>query len=239
PLSWPEPEMEVERATAAPTIIREAAGPKELPEAWDFQPETAPYEMIFPSRLAAPQTATQRASGAEAAEGGDTARLRGEVIHRALQTLARGGPLPDTAALAAALRQSGLPAAAATSLAPEMHAELSACQADPFLAALLRPEPPGAASEWLLEDQPRPGTIRRGIIDRLAFDGQDWWILDYKSSRPAAGEDWQGFMAREAEKYRPQLLAYREMAARARGVKPPEAIRLGVYFTACRQVVEM
>jgi len=29
------------------------------------------------------------------------------------------------------------------------------------------------------------------------------------------------------------------MAAKAKGIEPPEAIRLGIYFTACRQVVEV
>jgi len=29
------------------------------------------------------------------------------------------------------------------------------------------------------------------------------------------------------------------MAAKARGIEPPDAIRLGIYFTACRKVVEM
>jgi hypothetical protein len=29
------------------------------------------------------------------------------------------------------------------------------------------------------------------------------------------------------------------MAARAKGIEPPEAIRMGVYFTACQRVVEM
>jgi len=102
-----------------------------------------------------------------------------------------------------------------------------------------RPDIPQAASEWLLEDRPHPGAIRRGVIDRLAFDGNDWWLLDYKTSRPAAGEDWEAFIHRETEKYRPQILAYREMAAKAKEIEPPEAIRLGVYFTACRKVVEM
>ncbi len=151
-------------------------------------------------------------------EDGDAARLRGVVMHRALQTLARGDPLPDVPALAAALRQAGLPAAAAAALAPEIQAELAACQEDPFLTSLLAPEIPWAASEWLLEDQPQPGAIRRGVIDHLAFDGSHWWLLDYKSSRPAPGEDWEAFIARETEKYRPQLPAYREMAAKAKGL---------------------
>jgi ATP-dependent exoDNAse (exonuclease V) beta subunit len=77
------------------------------------------------------------------------------------------------------------------------------------------------------------------MIDLLSFDGQDWWLLDYKTSRPAAGEDWEAFITQETEKYRPQLAAYREMAARARGIEPPERLRLALYFTACRKVVEM
>jgi ATP-dependent exoDNAse (exonuclease V) beta subunit len=114
-----------------------------------------------------------------------------------------------------------------------------ACQADPFLSALLAPDMPWAASEWLLEDQPHPGAIRRGVIDHLSFDGKDWWLLDFKTSRPAGDKDWEDFIAQETEKYRPQLLAYREMAAKAKGLASPAAIRVGIYFTACRRVVEM
>jgi len=69
----------------------------------------------------------------------------------------------------------------------------------------------------------RPAAAGRhppGVIDRLAFDGNDWWLLDYKSSRPAPGEDWETFITQETAKYRPQLLAYREMAAKARKLNP-------------------
>ena len=52
-------------------------------------------------------------------------------------------------------------------------------------------------SEWLLEDLAAPDTLRRGMIDRLVFDGQSWWILDYKTSRPEAGGDWEEFIAQE------------------------------------------
>ena len=93
-------------------------------------------------------------------------------------------------------------------------------------------------SEWLLEDLAAPDTLRRGQIDRLVFDGESWWILDYKTSRPEKPADWEEFIAQETEKYRPQLLAYREMAARAKGLAPEE-IRLALYFTACRKVVEI
>jgi ATP-dependent exoDNAse (exonuclease V) beta subunit len=239
PVSWPDPEMQVERLTEIQSLAGETAPPRELPAAWDFHPEAAPYQVNFPSQLATPPAETVARPEAGLGEAGDAARLRGEITHRALETLAQGGPRPQIASFTAALRQAGMPAAAAAALAAEIEAELKACQADPFLAAFLKPAASGAASEWLLEDQPQPGVIRRGVIDRLAFDGRDWWILDYKTSRPAPGQNWDAFIAQETKKYRPQLLAYREMAAKAKGIEPPTAIRLGVYFTACRKVVEV
>ena len=61
-------------------------------------------------------------------------------------------------------------------------------------------------------------------------------LQDLPARKPA--EDWEDFIAQETEKYRPQLLAYREMAARAKGLRPEE-IRLALYFTACRKAVEV
>jgi ATP-dependent exoDNAse (exonuclease V) beta subunit len=238
-VSWPAPEMEVELLTAVQPLTGETARPLALPTAWDFFPEAAPFEVSFPSSLSPPPDETATRPETESASDGDAARLRGVIMHRALQTLARGNPLPDAVSLAAALRQEGMAAPAAASLAAEIQAELAACQTDPFLTALLAPDIPWVVSEWLLEDQPHPGAIRRGVIDHLAFDGHNWWLLDFKTSRPARGEDWEAFITQETEKYRPQLLAYREMAAKAQGIEPPEAIRLGIYFTACRKVVEM
>jgi ATP-dependent helicase/nuclease subunit A len=235
----PAPEMDLELLTAVPPLTGATASPPALPAAWDFSPEAAPFEVSFPSSLSPPPDETATRPETEAAPDGDAARLRGVIMHRALQTLARGNPPPDAVSLAAALRQEGLTQPAAAALAAEIEAELAACQADSFLISLLAPDIPWTASEWLLEDQPQPGAIRRGVIDLLAFDGQTWWLLDYKSSRPAPGEDWETFITQETEKYRPQLLAYRQMAAKAKGIEPPAAIRLGIYFTACRQVVEV
>jgi hypothetical protein len=50
---------------------------------------------------------------------------------------------------------------------------------------------------------------------------------------------WDAFMVQETEKYRPQLEAYREMAAKAKGLITPENVRVGIYFTACQKVVEI
>jgi ATP-dependent exoDNAse (exonuclease V) beta subunit len=134
------------------------------------------------------------------------------------------------------LRREGLDPGLAAELAPEILAEVEACRREAFLSRVLGPDVP-AWNEWLLEDRKAPGIIRRGKIDRLVFDGENWWLLDYKTSRPPHGQAWEEFIVQETEKYRPQLLAYREMAARARGLEPPEAIRLVLYFTACQRAV--
>jgi ATP-dependent helicase/nuclease subunit A len=235
-ISWPEPELKVELVTTVPPLTGEAEGARDLPAVWEFHPEAAPYQVNFPSQQATPPEVLARPE-AGWTEADDSARLRGEVMHRALETLARGEPLPTPASLAAALRQGGLSMTRAASLAVEIDLELQACQADPFLAGILRADLPWSASEWLLEDQPHPGAIRRGIVDRLAFDGKDWWILDFKTSRPANGKDWETFIAQEKEKYRPQLTAYLEMVSRVKGIFRSETIRLVLYFTGCQRGV--
>ena len=231
--------MDVELITEVQSLAGDTPAPRELPAAWDFSPEAAPFQVSFPSGLAVLPGETATRPETEAADDGDAARLRGVIMHRALQTLARGNPLPDAVSLAAALRQEGMTGPAAAALAAEIEAELMACQADPFLTPAWPRISPGQPVSGSWKTNPARAPSAGGSSTILSFDGQDWWLLDFKSSRPAAGEDWEAFIARETEKYRPQLLAYREMAAKAKGIEPPEAIRLGVYFTACQQVVEV
>ncbi len=244
------PELHVALWQDFPEVEPQAAEPMALPPAFGFTPEPAPYAVIFPSQLvqevgppAAPvvelETAPDSiATGSVLASEDRYARLRGEVIHALLETASLGGALPGAGGVTAALRQGGLNPEIAARAAPEILAEVEACLADSFLARLLSPELPETRSEWLLEDAPENGLIRRGKIDRFVRDGGNWWLVDYKTSRPQNGEDWEGFMAREAEKYRPQLLAYRDMAAKARGVAP-ETINLVIYFTACQRAVKV
>ena len=238
--TWPEPDLNAQLFTDAEVPAPKAAArkPLELPEPWECQPEKEPYGLQFPSQLAAAMEGEPLAGAAVEAEAAETARLRGEVTHALLECLARGQELPPGASVAAALRQEGLALAAAEALAPEVLTEVAACRQDPFLARLISPEVSEAVSEWLIEDQPVAGVVRRGKLDRLAFDGEHWWLLDFKTSRPSEGGKWDAFMAQETEKYRPQLEAYREMAARAQGLAP-ETLRVALYFTAIRKVVEM
>ena len=83
--------MQVELLTAVQPQTGETAQPPALPAAWDFHPEAAPYQVSFPSGLAAPPEETATRPETESAEDGDAARLRGVIMHRALQTLALGG----------------------------------------------------------------------------------------------------------------------------------------------------
>ncbi len=235
-LTWAEPVLQVELLEEVPAPAEKPLPAVQLPAPWEFQPESAPYELQYPSQLTDWGDAGE---GMGAGGGGDLPLLRGEMVHRLLEGLSQGGALPPPAGVAAALREKGLNPDVAQSLAADILAEAAACRDDPFLARLLSPSLPQAASEWLLEDRLAPGLIRRGKLDRLVFDGRDWWILDYKTSRPADGAGWDEFMHQEAEKYRPQLLAYRGMAARAKGLPDPQAIRLALYFTARRQAVEL
>ena len=123
----------------------------------------------------------------------------------------------------------------ALDLAADILAEVRACQTDPFLAPLLAPNLPVAKSEWGLEAWHSPDTLYRGQIDRLVFDGKEWWLLDYKTSRPAAGVDWEDFIASEewrntAPNFWP-IGRWRQVFLRS---TRPEVINAVLYFTACQ-----
>jgi ATP-dependent helicase/nuclease subunit A len=237
-LLWDEPRLKVESFPDTGPARRVQPKLRSLPQPWRFVPEPQPYRLSFPSQAADKPAEVVPAPEAFGRDGDNlAARARGEVTHRLLQSQTRGDRLPEQQGVAAALVGFGVPRETAQSLAPEILREVDACLDDPFLKNLLAPA--SAVSEWGLEDQPAPGVIRRGRLDLLAFDGRDWWLVDFKSSRPRPGESWEDFLGREQEKYRPQLLAYREMTARVKGLGSPEDIRLALYFTAGRKMVEL
>jgi len=233
---WKNPDLLVDigpkpHSTSRPTTRLATAPPPLL-----FWAEPAPYRLVFPSQLTPGPLPEEEKRPADEAAPDAWARVRGEVIHALLETLSLNEPLPEAADVAAALRRAGLPEDFARTAGPQLLAEVRACREDPFLNDLLKSSWPTARSEWLLEDG-SPGEVRRGVIDRLVFNGQEWWLVDYKTSRPPEGQQWDDFLAREKEKYRPQLSAYREMAARVLGLADPGDIHLLLYFTACRQAV--
>ena len=171
-VTWPGPELEVEVVAAAPPLPSHTRIPAVLEPPLPFVPEAAPYQLTFPSQLAEAEIRAEAAG----LEDPEIPRLRGEIIHRGLETLALGGELPGVAGLAAALRQEGLDPAKAAALAPELLAELEACRRDPWLMRLLDPQfarrgervapgGPGRAGQRA-PGQDRPaGLRRRELVD--------------------------------------------------------------------------
>jgi len=100
-----------------------------------------------------------------------------------------------------------------------------------------------AHSEWsllALEDD----TLTPAVIDRTFLDGDDRWIIDYKTGRPDpgsgpyrgldAGSAAELYVASHREAYTRQLGRYRELLrhdrARLPFADPGRRIRLGLFF---------
>ncbi len=76
---------------------------------------------------------------------------------------------------------------------------------------------------------------RQLVIDRTFIDQGERWIIDYKTSAPAAGQSAADFVAQETASYRPQLEAYARVF-RAMAELP---VRTALYFPATGQFVEV
>jgi len=262
---WPEPELVVDLYEDYPSLTPPERSELILPTPLEVRPEEAPYSLQFPSQTPMGWASTidrddnnglsllageERGLVGEDREfwgmgeeaelsAAEVPRVRGEICHRLLETAAQGRPLPEAQGVAAALRQKGLASEEADRLAGEILAEVRACLEDTFLGRLLSPDWPVAVSEWLVEDETASGVIRRGRLDRVVYDGKCWWLLDFKTGRPEKEEDWEDFVAAEVERYRPQVEAYREMAAKFFGLDSGAEMRLVLYFTANRRAVEL
>jgi ATP-dependent exoDNAse (exonuclease V) beta subunit len=81
-------------------------------------------------------------------------------------------------------------------------------------------------------------TLRSGVIDRIIFNGQEWFLVDYKTTPLPEGMAVETFLQEQDVLYRKQLLAYREMLAHARSLDP-SLIRLFLYFTAIQKEYEI
>ncbi len=88
PQVWPAPEIQVELFTQIPLLRVQEMKTLDLEEPWEVKPEAAPYRLEFPSQLKEIGLEAREVSGT--GDAGETARLRGEVIHRLLETLSQG-----------------------------------------------------------------------------------------------------------------------------------------------------
>jgi ATP-dependent exoDNAse (exonuclease V) beta subunit len=215
-----------------PRIIPEKIGVHELPEPLPFSPEPLPYSTLAPSQL----VDWGQAIGEHKED--PKARARGTVTHRLMEHLGHGRPLPEAVALVAALISEGVPETEAKSLAGEIRNEVQLCLQEDFFSWLLKQDHPQSYSEWSLEDLPAADKIRTGTVDRLVFDGSNWWVVDYKTSRPLTDDTVESFVERESRLYKPQLRAYGEMVANYFKVDL-SSVRTILYFTALQRKVEL
>jgi ATP-dependent helicase/nuclease subunit A len=215
-----------------PEIVHEKVTVQVLPQPLPFSPEPLPYSTLAPSQM------TDWGQAGSAHQEDPNARARGTVTHRIIEHISHGRLFPEPIALAAALIGQGLPETAAKPLANEILKEIQLCQEEDFFSWLLKQDHPQAFSEWSLEDLPATDIIRAGTVDRLVFDGSDWWVVDYKTSRPVEGESVDSFLERESNLYRPQLHAYGQMVSNYFKVSL-SAIRTVLYFTALQRQVEL
>lgn len=213
--------------TGIPAIVPPKLSPAPAP----FEPEPLPYLIRSPSKIE-DETATAARSGADEAD--PNARARGVVMHRLFETLARGEPAPRVPAVATALAIEGLASEQCRALAKEMLDECHRAWEFKELAAL-RNAATEMIPEWAIEDCFDKNVIRVGRIDLVLKTANGIVLVDFKTSRPGtrsrAGSDSDAWLTDELARYRPQLGAYREMAARALGM-PPARIQPVLFFTA-------
>ncbi|MDD5451629.1 MAG: UvrD-helicase domain-containing protein [Desulfovibrionales bacterium] len=227
---------------AAPAIAIKSEVPAPIP----FTPERLPYQVISPSSLKGEMPLRESGFNTHPLQISDYHLARGTVIHRLFEHLAtKGTGLPSERAVAAAMLSEGVDKHTSQGSAKGILAEFEACLKEEFCAYILRTDHPFAASEWMIEDQPavdalgrKTGTVRSGIIDRVVFDGDYWWLVDYKTTPLPSSFGLEEFLKEQEMLYHGQLLSYREMLARQRQIDPVK-IRLILYFTAIQKSHEI
>lgn len=206
---------------------------KPLPHPVPFHVQPLPYVMETPSELVDTFEHEWNAREDET-EVVEHAAIGGTITHRLIQTLWHDGTIPETQRIATALASEGMDPDAAISLAKQIADDLTACRKEPLFQWLLDQASPGGKSEYAIEAIKQEGVIQTGILDFVRQDEDRWWIVDFKTSRPTAEQDEAEFVKAKAARYRPQLLAYQGMLAKAQQVDISQII-VGLYFTALQK----
>ena len=179
----------------------------------------------------------------ERPEGSFEARAFGNTIHAFLESLAAilaEGTEPEdlrariagwTPRISAVLRGSGLPPQAVERLTAEVKRALNTALRDPSGLWILGAKEEAFSEHALVSWEDSRSSVRldrvfRGGAEPLA-PGHDYlWIVDYKTTRHS-GAGQQDFLAREREKYAPQMEAYVQTLRSGVDVS---RIRLGLYY---------
>ena len=205
-------------------------------------PRTAPVARLaanwLPPELPAPVPLTHLPRAYLASEPPEfswvheTQRHIGTVVHAWLARLAGERQLPqpegivrEGATVLAQLQRLGVPAHEQPRAVEEVLAALRRTLADERGRWILSAAHREAHSEWELSGV-SGGRLRSVKIDRCFVDERGTrWVIDYKTSRHEGGNV-EEFLARELQRYRPQLEGYAALTAEL----GPEPVRAGLYF---------
>ena len=187
-------------------------------------------EAPVPAAWSAPPDEARLQDDIEFSWAGETARHVGSVVHRWLQRIAEDGLRGWDekrieglgARFANELAMRGISSREIEAACVKVAAALTNAIADERGRWLLGMRE-GATSELRLRTI-REGRLRTLVIDRVFFDNGTRWIVDYKTSSHE-GSGVEAFLAREQERYAPQLGRYAEALGSA---------RLGLYFPMLR-----
>ncbi len=239
-LLWPAVRDRFDGQAAGPE--QDAAGSAQsLESVWwrlpaDFTGVAAPPLPVV-SSLA--RSAGDAVAGPEFSWVGPLARAAGTVMHAEFERLAAIGP--DAAQepelrlepCAARLREQGIAPDQARQTAQAIVRQLAVLTADARVRWLTGGQHRDAHSELRLSGIVN-GELRNVVIDRSFVDADGTrWIVDYKTS-VHAGSGLAEFLAREMERYAPQLQLYLTLA-RSLG---PEPVRAALYFPWLREFCE-
>ena len=166
-----------------------------------------------------------------------TAAAIGTVTHRLLAQLAREGlaawervrGTSMSTRIRRALRSEGVDETRLSDAAGEVERALARLLADPRGRWLFDPTHADAASEWALAGVDAGAVVHVSLDRTFVADGVRW-IVDFKTGRHEGG-DAAAFLAREEERYRPQLERY----ARIVRAIDPRPIRLALYYPLVEQ----
>jgi ATP-dependent exoDNAse (exonuclease V) beta subunit len=202
-LDRPPIQPEFPKSPAAPSRV-----PMESPEpSLALRPVPLPYRLVAASQFGGDE-AGEPAQGEprEARTTDETARGFGVVLHRVMETLLRGSPLPPPKSVASALLKAGVAGEACDNVAPQLLSEALATWEDRDFVALLH----GAEAfpEWPLEFYDGAGAIVSGRLDAVLLRGGEVSVLDFKTSRPRPGESPEDFHREMRTKYGPQMRNY-------------------------------
>ncbi|MEO6078808.1 MAG: UvrD-helicase domain-containing protein [Steroidobacteraceae bacterium] len=170
---------------------------------------------------------------------GPLARAAGTVMHAEFERLAAIGPVAAEQSesrlepCAARLREQGVAPDQAMQTAAAIVVQLRLLMADSRVQWLVSEPHRDAHSELRLSGIVA-GELRNVVIDRSFVDGSGTrWIIDYKTSVHAGG-GLDEFLAREMERYAPQLRLYLALAKHL----GPEPVRAALYFPWLREFRE-